>query len=65
VHKNHHRVWEISSLKNSNHHKPLLARKLGLFVSLSSLFDTLVAQILPDKIREDEIRRTQLELPLQ
>ena len=56
---------EISSLKNFNHHKPLLARKLGLFVNLSSSFGTLVAHILPDEIGEDEIRRTQLELPLQ
>lgn len=56
---------KISSLKNFNHHKPLLARKLGLFVNLSSSFGTLVAQILPYEIGEDEIRRTQLELPLQ
>ena len=51
---------EISSLKNFNHHKPLLVRKLGLFINLSSSFGTLVAHILPD-----EIRRTKLKLPLQ
>lgn len=51
---------EISSLKNFNHHKPLLAKKLRLFVNLSSSFGTLVAHILPYEIGEDEVRRTQL-----